>query len=230
MTLVEALSDFTNNYNCCVFCEYTGGPGWWGVSPCSHKNHQEVSFGNCGCPKPCNDYRLLPPDGVMRLFRDYLRRYGDFMLGKYGLYPFYGYRHPFSNFYEDAFEFEGFAFFWGEQAFAWKKAMTFKDKDTAYQILCATTPTQCKALSRRVKNYDDKIWVSLRFQVMYDIIYAKLTQKAGIRKLLMDTVGLYIYEDSPTDSVWGVGSDGLGTNLLGQIYMMIRDKFYEEEQ
>ena len=63
---------------------------------------------------------------------------------------------------------------------------------------------------------------------MYNIVYARVTQNTEIKALLRAIGSLYIYEDSPYDSLWGVGPDGQGENLLGKAYMEVRDALLEE--
>lgn len=232
MTLREALSEYskTGGGRTCLYEVYLGGPGYFGFSHCCNEKHPNVRYGCKQCPKNCKDFEPLSQRQLKASFDEQLEHHVQYIREKYNIYNFYGYKHPFSNFYFGSFVLWGHKFECGEQAFAWKKAMIFNDTETAQKILATTNPSTCKGLSRRVKNYNDEIWSSVRFLVMYNIVYAKVTQNPEIKELLLTLRGVYIYEDSPYDSVWGVGPDGQGENLLGKVYMEVRDALLEEQK
>jgi hypothetical protein len=56
--------------------------------------------------------------------------------------------------------------------------------------------------------------------VMLSALRAKFTQHPELRDLLVSTSDWPIFEDSPTDRVWGYRDGGL--NLLGKALMQIR--------
>lgn len=234
MTLKEALEQFKEDVGKGTICIYgceSGGPGYVGFDHCCNQNHPTVGwYGGEGCPKNCKDFEQLGPQSLYGVFKCQFKRYYSYYYDKYKLYPFYGYKYVFSNFYCCDIELWGHKFNCGEQAFAWKKADTFKDYETANKILATSNPSTCKGLSKRVSNYNNEIWASLRFSVMYEIIYAKVTQDPYIKELLLNLKDMYIYEDSPYDNLWGVGLDGQGENLLGRVYMEVRDKLLEEQE
>lgn len=39
-----------------------------------------------------------------------------------------------------------------------------------------------------------------------------------------------IVEDSPIDSYWGCGADGLGKNMLGKLLMKLREELKNEQK
>ena len=232
MTLKEAIEKFKEDkgQGLCLYGVITGGPAYIGFSHCCHTNHKDVRIGCKDCPKHCKDFEPYGARALYGAFRDTVCKCPALAYDVYHVFPFYGYKYEFSNFYQCRFELWGHTFNCGEQAFVWKKAETFNDLETANKILTTDNPSTCKGLSRRIKNYDDKIWSSLRFLVMYNIVYAKVTQNPEIKELLLNLRGFYIYEDSPYDSLWGVGPDGQGENLLGKAYMEVRDTLLEEQK
>ena len=62
---------------------------------------------------------------------------------------------------------------------------------------------------------------------MEDILRAKLSQHAYVKKKLLETGNYMIVEDSPTDSYWGCGSDRKGQNHMGKLWMKLRDELRE---
>ncbi len=141
----------------------------------------------------------------------------------------------FSNWAEAHFEHDGEIFENSEQAFIWEKALCFKDYEIANKILLINDPKLVKALGRKVKNFDDNIWLKKRYQVMLDVCYAKFQQNPELKKILLSTGNKIIVEASLYDKIWGVGlhwkddaildkSNWKGENLLGKILMEVRNK------
>ena len=58
---------------------------------------------------------------------------------------------------------------------------------------------------------------------MEQILRAKAEQHEEVREVLRKTGNRTIIENSPVDSFWGVGSDGKGENMVGKIWMKIRN-------
>lgn len=62
---------------------------------------------------------------------------------------------------------------------------------------------------------------------MRDIILAKFTQNARCKQVLLSTKGQMLYEDSPYDDFWGIGSAKNGQNHLGKLLVEIRNRIIE---
>ena len=76
-------------------------------------------------------------------------------------YGFFGKLHPFSNFYEAPFDFQGITYHLTEQMIQHLKATHFNDEETAEKILEADTPLECKKLARDIENYNNNGWNSI---------------------------------------------------------------------
>ena len=134
-------------------------------------------------------------------------------------------------------------FFNSEQYFMWMKAITFGDDEIAEEILKkGKNPKTAKALGRKVKNYDDKVWNEKRFDVMLDANMLKYAQNAELKELLLnpELEGKHYVESSPLDHIWGIGlgeNDPLvddennwrGTNLLGKVLDEVRKCLLKEK-
>lgn len=68
-----------------------------------------------------------------------------------------------------------------------------------------------------------KQWYDERVAVMEQILKAKTKQHEDVRETLKRTGNRIIVENSPVDSFWGTGPDGKGENIVGKIWMKIRD-------
>jgi len=128
-------------------------------------------------------------------------------------------------------------FFNSEQYFMYIKAITFGDTEIAEEILAkGKNPKVAKALGRKVKNYDDKVWNERRFEVMVDANMLKYEQNEELKELLLnkELEGKRFAEASPLDTVWGLGvgetealddeSNWKGLNLLGKALDLVREK------
>ena len=63
------------------------------------------------------------------------------------------------------FEENGVKFITAEHYMMYHKALTFSDNEIASKILETLHPRDVKALGRLVKNYDDKLWSKVRFDI-----------------------------------------------------------------
>ncbi len=132
----------------------------------------------------------------------------------------------FSNWYPSDFTYNGIFFNCAEQAMMYEKAMTFKDYETAKEILRSNSPKEQKSLGRKVKNFDPENWDQIKYEKVKEILRSKFTQNLHLLDLLVRNKGLEFVEASPYDRIWGIGYDestalgnidNWGENLLGKI-------------
>ena len=137
-------------------------------------------------------------------------------------------------------EYEGkeYKFYNSEQYFMFIKAKTFGDDEIANEIvLKGKNPKTAKALGRKVKNYDDKVWSETRYDAMLEACYEKFSQSKMLTKLILnkELEDKHFCEASPKDCLWGCGlheSDPLindesnwkGQNLLGKVLDEVRKR------
>lgn len=62
----------------------------------------------------------------------------------------------------------------------------------------------------------------LKDVVMYEVVYAKMTQHPELRSLLLRTGTEPIVEATPKDPYWGWGANEKGENKLGRVLMSVR--------
>lgn len=145
---------------------------------------------------------------------------------------FYGKNSPYSNFYYVEFEYKGYKVTSSEQAFMLEKALLF-DKSMVKAILATDDPRAIKKLGRKVKNFDEKKWNKVRYDIMVDILLAKFSTEP-LKAQLLSTGDELMVEASPNDKIWGAGlviGDARlnyphyypGQNLLGKALMEARE-------
>lgn len=147
--------------------------------------------------------------------------------------PTYG---CFSNWYYSPFQENGIQFDTTEHYLMYHKALLMGDNDIANAILKTKSPATIKDLGRKVKNWNEELWVKNRSQIMYNGIYLKCKFYPDILKTLLDTRDALIVEASPFDRIWGVGITAgeyingkkpNGLNLLGESLMAVRKAYNE---
>jgi len=152
---------------------------------------------------------------------------------------FFGAESPFSNWHMADFVVKDTAFCCNEQFLMYAKAKLFSDHATAAEILAANDPRTHKALGRKVRGFDEDVWISKRERYMYAGCLAKFSQNSHLADDLFATVGSELVEASPYDTIWGVGlaassprildkSTWRGLNLLGQCLVRVRHQLLVE--
>lgn len=140
-----------------------------------------------------------------------------------------------SNWYLSAFRSDNIDFSSLEQFMMYRKAVCFRDDESAARILSTDDTAKIKALGRLVSGYDGHIWNGIRQLVVYEGLLAKFSQNESLKRDLLDTGDALLAECAVKDCIWGIGlsmtdpkrfdpSQWRGQNLLGYTLMMTRYK------
>jgi ribA/ribD-fused uncharacterized protein len=140
-----------------------------------------------------------------------------------------------SQWYPCQFEVDGVTYTSAEQYMMAEKARLFGDEKIRTEILSISDPRTCKALGRKVKNFDKAVWDKRKENIVRNGNFEKFMQNSALRSFLLSTGDKVLVEASPTDRVWGIGlgknnPDALdpkkwrGQNLLGFILMAVRNE------
>jgi len=116
----------------------------------------------------------------------------------------------------------GITFPTSEHAYQWKK-YSVSHPGIAKKILGSTSSHDAKVIADQNKNNFSKSWHKEKVAIMEQILRAKAAQHEDVRKKLLKTGKRTIIENSPVDSFWGIGPDGKGENMVGKIWMKIRE-------
>ncbi|EHO24217.1 hypothetical protein HMPREF0995_05090 [Lachnospiraceae bacterium 7_1_58FAA] len=122
-----------------------------------------------------------------------------------------------------------------EQYMMAAKAELFGDGEIRDQILKCSDPRQIKALGRKVRGFDQRVWDRFKYAIVLGGNWCKFSQNRDLREFLLSTGDSVLVEASPYDSIWGIrlssSSPGAqdpmkwrGQNLLGFALMEVRDE------
>lgn len=140
----------------------------------------------------------------------------------------------FSQWYSSAFKIDNILYKTAEHYMMVKKAELFSDASIIEKILAAEHPGEAKKLGRKVKGFNEELWLANRFNLVVTGNMAKFSQNKDLKKFLINTDKRVLVEASPVDKVWGIGlaSDNKtisdpykwkGLNLLGYALMEVRE-------
>jgi ribA/ribD-fused uncharacterized protein len=118
------------------------------------------------------------------------------------------------------------------------QGMRFDDEEIKEIIRKEKSPMGAKM---KAKKYSDQMVVvpmtELDVEQMKKCVRIKFDQHPALKKMLLDTVGSYIYEDignrkGERHKFWGVKkiseNEGDGQNMMGRILMELRDELLEK--
>lgn len=136
-------------------------------------------------------------------------------------------------FYEQEFyvlsNFSAFKVWWGtrlhdtaEQAYHWAK---FPDAPGIRQyIVDARSAHEAFKIAQAYKASQRPDWERVRVHVMRDILMSKAKDHEYVRRKLLETGDRELIEDSWRDDFWGWGPNRDGKNMLGKLWMEVRDE------
>jgi len=124
-----------------------------------------------------------------------------------------------------------------------QKALLFSDTEIAREITAITSAEKrelkkVKALGRKVRNFDDKVWHAHRGRIVREGNLHKFRHNGELRRKLLATGDTEIAEAAPRDRIWGIGFgeknalakyEKWGLNLLGKALVETRTVLREEE-
>jgi ribA/ribD-fused uncharacterized protein len=120
-----------------------------------------------------------------------------------------------------------------EQYFMKKKQEMFDscNNNLSKQIMNERNPQKIKNLGRMVNHFNQIKWDKNKEQIMKDGLYLKFSQNEILKIKLLQTYPDRLIENSPFDSIWGIGSDSKGKNLLDKALANTRQKLiYDSKQ
>lgn len=167
----------------------------------------------------------------------------QFMLGNKREFVFFwrpdGVGGIYSQWFKSPFTVKEITYCCAEQFMMAEKARLFGDYDTLAAILDTDDPATHRKLGRQVKNYDEKLWGSIRKRVVVEGNLEKFRQNEKLQDILIRDRDKILVEASPYDCVWGIGmragapgvlwpENWKGENLLGFAIMEARDIILKE--
>ena len=132
-----------------------------------------------------------------------------------------------SNFSAFTLQWKGIRFDTSEAAYHWEKFTNGHDS-IQEAIHCAPSAHVAFQIAQDNKTLRRDDWDEVKIETMREILTAKAHQHEYVRRKLLETGSRELIEDSWRDDYWGWGADGLGSNMLGMLWMEVRDSLYKE--
>ena len=153
---------------------------------------------------------------------------------------FYGKSSPFSQWFPSTFYYKNIKYVCCEQFMMYQKAILFRDKKSARDILKTKNPRYMKIIGRNIKGFTESKWEQKKRKIVFLGNYLKFSQNHALKLKLLSTKEKTLVEASPWDLVWGIGrnihdpnisnsSYWRGKNLLGYILVDVRNKLQENK-
>jgi ribA/ribD-fused uncharacterized protein len=147
----------------------------------------------------------------------------------------------FSQWWTSPFDVEGVRYNTAEHWMMAQKALLFDDKHFFEKIILAKSPAEAKSLGRKIRDFDEKVWIEKRTEIVVKGNLQKFKQCPNLKQFLIDTKNKVLVEASPFDKIWGIGlaEDNekiknpkcwKGLNLLGFALMEVRDILKNDER
>jgi N-glycosidase YbiA len=98
-----------------------------------------------------------------------------------------------------------------------------KDEDYAEVIRKAPSASEAARLGRDKSHPIREDWDKIRDDVMSGVLWVKAWQNPEVRQALVKSGNRHIVEHTAKDGYWGDAGDGSGKNMLGKLWMEVRD-------
>ena len=125
----------------------------------------------------------------------------------------------FSNFAPFGIDLDGA---WWATVENYYQAQKFTDPALRQSIRKAEQPIIAKTLADANKAAIRPDWEAIKDEVMYRAVRRKFELRPALKAMLLATGEEEIAEANPTDTYWGIGREGTGSNKLGKIMARIR--------
>ena len=132
-----------------------------------------------------------------------------------------------NNFSAHTVEIWGRRFPTAEHAYQWRKFAGGKPA-IAKRVFNAKSPEEAQRIAHEHKKEMPRDWHEKKAAVMEEILRAKLAQHADVRDVLRRSAKRNIVENSPIDMFWGSGPKGDGKNMMGVLWIKIRNSEKEK--
>lgn len=128
-----------------------------------------------------------------------------------------------SNFSAFRLTYRNVSFDTSEHAYQWSK---FQGYQWALADLIHMAPSAHEAfrLAQANRKFQNPRFQGMKLEVMKEILFAKAQQHEYVRRKLLQTGDRELIEDSWRDDFWGWGPEKNGRNMLGQLWMEVRQQ------
>lgn len=136
---------------------------------------------------------------------------------------FYIYFSPYTS---HAIELNGVLYSTVEHAY---QCQRYENPEIINEIKSATSPVKAWQISSKYKQLSKPDFQSKKVEIMKELMRQKALQHQEVMQALLDSADLkivkHIYTYPPGDGFWDDGQSGEGQNIMGKIWMELRDEF-----
>lgn len=143
--------------------------------------------------------------------------------------PIFFYEHDyyvFSNFSSFMLTWKGVEYMTSEHAYHSEK---FHDEALKEEIRKQRSAHDAFKLAQEYKSERRADWDDVKVGIMKEILHTKVAQHPYVKKKLIESGERLLVEDSWRDDFWGWGPNKDGKNMLGKLWMEVRDEVKAEE-
>jgi ribA/ribD-fused uncharacterized protein len=130
--------------------------------------------------------------------------------------------YVFDNFSSFQVEYKGKIYPTSEHAF--QSVQFTNNPELAKVIRNAKSAHEAQKLAQENKDKRDSNWEEIKLDVMKEILHCKADQHPYVMKKLLQSGDREIVEDSWRDDYWGWGENRNGQNMLGKLWMKVREE------
>lgn len=130
--------------------------------------------------------------------------------------------YPLSNFSAFRIIFQAHWFYTSETAYHWCKFSNHPSIQTVIQNAQSAHDAFKIAEAYKAERRPD--WDDVKVDFMRKILRCKTLQHEYVSRKLLETGDRLLVENSWRDDFWGIGPDKDGQNMLGKLWMEIRDE------
>ncbi len=131
----------------------------------------------------------------------------------------------FSNFSPHGFDLDGA---WWPTSEHYFQAQKFAGTPHVETVRLAPTPMAAANVGRDRSLPLRADWDQVKDDVMRRAVLQKFTAHPSIRAILLGTGDETLIEKTTYDYYWGIGTEGTGKNMLGQILMEVRETLRQQ--
>lgn len=111
-----------------------------------------------------------------------------------------------------------------EQVYHWEKFNHLEGKGVQELLDEATSAHEAFQIAQKYKRLRRVNWDVVKVPTMKKILIAKVDQHEYVRRKLLATGDRELIEDSWRDDFWGWGPNRDGQNMLGKLWMRVREE------
>ncbi len=134
--------------------------------------------------------------------------------------------YVFSNFSAFAIEWKGHLCMTSEHAYHTEK---FEDEKLKELIRATRSAHDSQKIAQQHKDQYRSDWNEVKVVIMKEILHAKVAQHPYVKKKLLESGERTLVEDSWRDDFWGWGTNKDGQNMLGKLWMEVRNEVREQK-